>query len=35
MKKYIYDCKMIEKFPLSNQFKQKLNIPWKIENSGN
>ena len=24
MKKYIYDCKMMEKFPLGNQFKQKL-----------
>ena len=35
MKKYIYDCKMMEKFPLSNQFKQKLNNQWKIKNSGN
>ena len=35
MKKYIYDCKMMEKFPLGNQFKQKLNNQWKIENSGN
>ena len=35
MKKYIYDCKMMEKFPLGNQFKQKLNIQWKFENSGN
>ena len=35
MKEYIYDCKMIEKFPLGNQFKQKLNIQWKIENIGN
>ena len=35
MKKYSYDCKMMEKFPLGNQFKQKLNNQWKIENSGN
>ena len=35
MKKYIYDCKMMEKFPLGNQFKQKLNNQWKIENNGN
>ena len=35
MKKYVYDCKMMEKFPLSNQFKQKLSNQWKIENSGN
>ena len=33
MKKYIYDCKMMEKFPLANQFKQKLSNRWKIENS--
>ena len=31
MKKYIYDCKMMEKLPLGNQFKQKLNNQWKIE----
>ena len=35
MKKYICDCKMMEKFPLGNQFKQKLNNQWEIENSGN
>ena len=35
MKKYIYDRKMMEKFPLGNQFKQKLNNQWKIENRGN
>ena len=35
MKKYIYECKMMEKFPLGNQFKQKLNNQWQIENSGN
>ena len=35
IKKYNYDCKMMEKFPLANQFKQKLNNQWKIENSGN
>ena len=35
MKKYIYDSKMMEKFPLGNQFKQKLINQWKIENSGN
>ena len=35
MKRYIYDCKMMEKFPLGNQFKQKLDIQWKFENSGN
>ena len=35
MKRYIYDCKMMEKFPLGNQFKQKLYNQWKIENSGN
>ena len=35
MKKYIYDCKMMEKFPIANQFKQKLNNQWKIENTGN
>ena len=35
MKKYVYDCKMMEKCPLSNQFKQKLYNQWKIENSGN
>ena len=34
MKKYIYDCKMMAKFPLVSQFKQKLKIQWKIENSG-
>ena len=33
MKKNIYDCKMMEKFPLGNQFKQKLKNQWKIENS--
>ena len=31
MKKYIYDCKMMEKFPLGNQFKQKLNNQWKTK----
>ena len=31
----IYDCKMMGKFPLSNQFKQKLNNQWKIKNSRN
>jgi len=31
MKKNIYDYKMMEKFPLGNQFKQKLNNQWKIE----
>ena len=31
----IYDCNMMGKFPLSNQFKQKLNNQWKIENSRN
>ena len=35
MKKYICDCKMTEKFPRSNQFKEKLNYQWKIEISGN
>jgi len=35
IKYYIYGCKMMEKFPLGNQFKQKLNIHWKIQNSGN
>ena len=35
MKKYIYDCKMMEKFPCGNQFKEKLNYQWKFENSGN
>jgi len=37
MKKYIYivqQCKLMEKFPLGDQFKQKLNIQWEIENSG-
>ena len=33
MKKYIYDCKMMEKFPVGDEFKQKLNIQWKTENS--
>ena len=34
--KYIDVCKMMEKFPLSgDQFQQKLNIQWEIENSGN
>ena len=35
VKKYIYDCKMMGKFPLGNQLKQKLNNQWKIEKSGN
>ena len=35
MKTYIYDCKMMEKFPLGNQIKQKVNNQWKIENNGN
>jgi len=35
MKKYIYDRKMMEKFPRGNQFKENLNYQWKIENSGN
>ena len=26
---------MMKKFPLGNQFKQKLDNQWKIENSGN
>ena len=35
MQNYIYDCKMMEKFPRGNQFKEKLNYQWKIENSRN
>ena len=35
MKEYIYDSKMMEKFPLGDQIKQKLNNQWKIENSRN
>ena len=31
----ILEGKMMEKFPLGNQFKQKLYNQWKIENSGN
>ena len=35
MKKYICDCTIMEKFSLGNEFKQKLNNQWKIEDSGN
>lgn len=37
MEEYIYDHKMMGKFPLGKQFKQNLYTgnQWKIENSGN